>query len=371
MVVSSGMPTEQYPLQGIFEFDQAKALSQAGCEVVFLAIDLRSARRWRKWGVSKGNKDGVDYYVINIPIGRFPLKYFCRIGEMCLYRLYKLVVKTHWKPDVIHAHFTEMGCITSDFAKKIEVPYVVTEHSSKINQYRISGELKDCALKAYKGASVVIAVGNSLAHNIQRHTGISPKVVPNIIDTELFFRCKRQKHEGFHLVTTSNLIVLKRTWQILQALARIDTKDIDYRLTIIGDGPEMESLQHWAKTLNMENRITLAGYQSRENIASIYETADVFIMVSSSETFGVAYVEAMAAGLPVIATRCGGPEDFVNNNNGLMVDVDDIHQIAEAIKTIYYNINKYDAEQLRTFVRSRFSAEAVGKELISIYHGLV
>lgn len=371
MIVSSGLPSEKYPLIGIFEFDQAKALKQAGNSVSFLAVDLRSALRWRKWGITKGVKDGVDYYIYNFPVGRLPLSIICLIGTWCLKQLFRIAVKDHGEPDIIHAHFTEMGCITSRLKLGDSIPYIITEHSSKMNQYVISDELKICASEAYNNAKVVVSVGSCLANNIYRHTGCKPIVIPNIIDTELFFRCKKKKHEGFHLVTTSNLIILKRTWQILQALAMIDPSVIDFKLTVIGDGTEKDTLLYWREVLHLSERVDIVGYKSRESIASIYETADAFIMVSSSETFGVAYVEAMAAGLPVIATRCGGPEDFVNSSNGILVDVDDIIQISCAIKKIYNKRDSFDEDSLREFVRSSFSPNIIAEKLMKIYNEII
>lgn len=369
MVVSSGLPTEKYPMLGIFELDQAKALQQEGNKVTFLVVDLRSVRRWRKWGFSKGQKDGVDYYVFNFPGGRIPLKYLCAIGTRCLKIIYKKALKDNGKPDMFHAHFTEMGCITSRVAQKEGIPYVVTEHSSKMNQYNVSDDLRECAKEAYGNASAVISVGTALAKNIFRHTGYKPVIIPNIIDTNLFSHCQRREHKCFNLVTTSNLITLKRTWQILQALAMIDPKDIDYHLSVIGDGPERDSLMHWCSALNLTGRVTIAGFQPRESIASFYETADVFILVSSTETFGVAYVEAMAAGLPVIATKCGGPEDFINQDNGILVEVDNISQIARAIKEIHNNYNNYNSTIIKKQVEA-YSPKTVAGRLMNVYESI-
>ena len=68
LVVSRGYPSEKYPLHGIFEFDQAKALAKAGCKVIFACVDLRSLRRWRKWGYERLIKVGVVIYAINISL---------------------------------------------------------------------------------------------------------------------------------------------------------------------------------------------------------------------------------------------------------------------------------------------------------------
>lgn len=370
MVVSSGLPTEKYPMLGIFELDQAKALQQEGNKVTFLVVDLRSVRRWRKWGFSKGQKDGVDCYVFNFPCGRIPLKYLCAIGTRCLKIIYKKALKDNGNPDIFHAHFTEMGCITSRVAQKEGIPYVVTEHSSKMNQYNVSDDLNECAKEAYGNASAVISVGTALANNIYRHTGYKPVVIPNIIDTKLFSHCQRKEHKGFNLVTTSNLITLKRTWQILQALSMIDPDVIDFHLTVIGDGSERDSIVHWRNVLNLAERVSLVGYQPREIIANIYETADVFILVSSTETFGVAYVEAMAAGLPVIATKCGGPEDFVTQDNGILVEVDNINQMAYAIQRLYNYYENYDSAKIKKQVEA-YSPNVIAGNLMEIYKSIL
>lgn len=86
--------------------------------------------------------------------------------------------------------------------------------------------------------------------------------------------------------------------------------------------------------------------------------------------FGVAYVEALAAGLPIIATKCGGPEDFVDDSNGILVEVDNIKQNTDAIVKIYSNISNYKEEDLKDFVKSRFSPNVVANKLQNIYKGI-
>lgn len=72
LIIARGYPTNKYKMNGIFEFDQAKALVEAGHNVFYAAIDLRSLRRWRKWGIERKSIDGVNIYAINIPCGRIP-----------------------------------------------------------------------------------------------------------------------------------------------------------------------------------------------------------------------------------------------------------------------------------------------------------
>lgn len=84
----------------------------------------------------------------------------------------------------------------------------------------------------------------------------------------------------------------------------------------------------------------------KKKIAEQLSKSDCFVLASQSETFGVAYIEALAMGVPVIATKCGGPEGFVNENNGIMIDVDSESQLIEAMKYMYNNSDKYDREEI-------------------------
>ena len=74
-IIANGYPTEKYRGVGIFELDQAKALAAKGHQIVYLAVDLRSIRRWRKWGFESLVKDNVEIRAINIPLGRFQIRY--------------------------------------------------------------------------------------------------------------------------------------------------------------------------------------------------------------------------------------------------------------------------------------------------------
>jgi glycosyltransferase involved in cell wall biosynthesis len=107
---------------------------------------------------------------------------------------------------------------------------------------------------------------------------------------------------------------------------------------------------------------------AREEMAREYSNADCFALASRCETFGVAYAEAMAAGLPVIATRCGGPEDFVNSNCGLLVKTDDDEAMAEAMADMVSNSkSRYSPSAIRAQVESSFAPEVIAGELIDVY----
>ena len=100
-IIANGYPTEKYRGVGIFELDQAKALAAKGHQIVYLAVDLRSIRRWRKWGFESLVKDNVEIRAINIPLGRFPNKILHFFGIIGLSWIYKRAIRDFGKPDII------------------------------------------------------------------------------------------------------------------------------------------------------------------------------------------------------------------------------------------------------------------------------
>jgi len=95
------------------------------------------------------------------------------------------------------------------------------------------------------------------------------------------------------------------------------------------------------------------------------------VLVSQSETFGVAYIEALSMGVPVIATKCGGPEVFVNDKNGLLIDVNNKKQLIEAMKYMYNNIDRYDRKAISRDIREKFSSAAVANKIEEVYKVLL
>jgi glycosyltransferase involved in cell wall biosynthesis len=102
-----------------------------------------------------------------------------------------------------------------------------------------------------------------------------------------------------------------------------------------------------------------------------YRDCDAFILVSRAETFGVVYVEALASGKPVIATRCGGPEAIVHEGNGLLVPIGDVPAIASAMVKMACNSDRYVAEKIRSDFMKRFSGPAVVGQLLALYRSVL
>ena len=381
-ILSRGIPTEQYPTNGVFEFDQACALQEAGCQVVFLALDLRSARRVRRWGFQSFTRNGVAVRVLSVPLGNLPKKIFYPIGSWALQKLYARAVKEFGKPDVLHAHFTDYGYLAAKLKETEQVPLVLTEHSSLVNQDKLPSDIEQAAKLAFARADKLIAVSPALAEKMREHSHRGVLWIPDMVDTELFAYTGEHEQmrtlweetelEGgeFSFLSCGNLRKVKRMDVLIQAFARAFRDCPKVHLTICGQGEEEGNLRKLIYDLKMENRIELAGIRPREEIAQRLQQADCFVLASVSETFGVSYLEALSCGVPVFATRCGGPECFVNEHNGLMVEPDDVEGLASAMLTMYCNGGSYNRAAIAQEVRNHYSSQAVAARLMEQYEQL-
>ena len=315
-IVSRGYPSDKYVTNGIFEFDQAKALAEAGHQVVFLAVDLRSIRRKRKFGRESFEKNGVFVEAINVPCGKIPQGLLRAVRKTALKKLYKSCEKKYGKPDIIHSHFLEISYTAAQVLSGKNIPMVMTEHLSALNNKVISQKLIDTGKNTYRFYDKVITVGDNLAKSLEKNFGVSSVIIPNVADTETFsLNLNNKKTDGssvnnLRIISVGSLIKRKNMDLLIKAFARLHSIKPASYLDIYGKGVEKENLQELISSKGLKDFAVLHGAKSRKEIAEKMAEADFFALASSVETFGVVYIEALSAGLPVVAAISGGPENF-------------------------------------------------------------
>lgn len=375
LIMSRGYPEKNNKVLGIFEMDQAKALQNLGIKVVFLSTDLRSIRRWRKWGYERKTVDGIEVFGMNIPLGRVSPGLLDRATRFSTKYLYKKILKEKGKPDILHAHFVNQGHMGTLLKAEHDIPLVITEHSSQFNKEEISETLLEKGNKTYKKADELITVSPSLQKRIRERFGVDSIYIPNIVDTSLFSyeedEKETRKDDSFKFVSTGHLIPLKGNDITIKAFHKAFKDKPNIVLNIFGGGSERGNLENLIKSLKLDDRVRLMGQCDRKTIAEEYINSDAFVLASKSETFGVSYIEALASGLPVLATRCGGPEVFIDKSNGIFSDVDDIDGLARSMKYMYENIDKFDREKISKETISKFSPQTIAKELVGIYKNIL
>ncbi len=161
------------------------------------------------------------------------------------------------------------------------------------------------------------------------------RVIPNFVDTELF----RRRVDGYHrnalanseekiLMHISNFRPVKRVEDVVRVAARVMDK-VPARLILIGDGPDRPLADERARNLGIGDRVVFLGKQ--EQVAELLGSADLFLLPSESESFGLSALEAMASEVPVVGTRCGGLEELVRDGvTGRLLPVGAVDAMAQA-----------------------------------------
>lgn len=232
----------------------------------------------------------------------------------------------------------------------VNVPYLLTLQEGDPWEHMFSRwfiiPFRPLLTYSFKHASVIQTISTYLAAWAKR-MGYQGEiaVVPNGVDLGRFLRTKHPRilTEGIvNLVTTSRLVHKNALDEVIRALVLLPE---NVQFVIYGDGSDEEELRTLSKELNVEDRVLFKGYLSHEELAHAFETAHIFVRPSRSEGMGNSFIEAMAAGLPVIGTQVGGIADFLfdekrnpdKSTTGWAVDVDSPGQIAEAVKDIMTN----------------------------------
>jgi len=265
-------------------------------------------------------------------------------------------------PDLIHARAIYPGGVAAvELGRRFDVPVVITEHLGPFPppQLCVGGNrLMPFILEAYAGATALSADGSVLARRMST-LALAAEVctLPNFLPDEFGASAKRREPQsGFHFLSTGWPSREKGTDILLRAFARLDPP---VRLTVIGASPQIGQFQTLAMELGVSDRVRWLGAVAREQLPAQLSACDAFVLPSQGENFGVAYIEALAFGKPLIATRCGGPEDIVRPSNGLLVPIGDVEALAAAMGQIMRTIAQYDPAVLRRDFLERFSASSV------------
>ena len=266
-----------------------------------------------------------------------------------------------------------MAAIAAPVCREKNLPLVITEHTSALNAPDPGKALVKTMRKTYPLADALLAVSSLLAGSIYRHTGAKAVVVPNIIDTQSFSAVKEDNVPGepFRFVASGFLIERKGYDLLLRAAGDLRRRGYALALTVFGDGPEREALEKLAESEGVRDCVDFRGQCTRGELGEAYPQMDAFVLASRRETFGVVYIEAMAAGLPVIATRCGGPEDFVTEENGILIPVDDAAALTDAMEHMMLHRREYDSASIAADIRRKFAPETIAARLTAVYEEIV
>jgi glycosyltransferase involved in cell wall biosynthesis len=197
-------------------------------------------------------------------------------------------------------------------------------------------------------------------------------VIPDAYDEELFGHVDRVRPRGAstRVVSVGRLVEVKGYDLLVEAVARLVAAGTDVELEIIGVGPNGPALGERIAALGLAERVRLRGSLARGDLPGVLAAADLFASPSRREGFGVAIVEALATGLPVVATRSGGPEDIVGDGDGVLVDPGSADALAAGIAEAIGRLDSFDAAGIAARARERFSRQVVAGRLVALYRDI-
>ena len=376
LVLPSWYGTADRPVTGTFFRDQALALQRVGLRVGVAYVEPRSLRGFGFRALAESHfqvSETVEGGVLTLrQHGWNPLAQTLPGGLLWARMMSALVsryVRLQGPPDIIHAHASLWaGYAALHVSARYATPFVVTEHSSQFRLGSFPRALLARALRVFRAAAATIAVSESLRHAMSDY-GVRSEilVVPNTVDPE-FWTLPPQPRGGapFTFCAVGHLVPVKRFDTLIRAFATRFRGKPDVRLVIGGDGASRQDLESLARALGVHGQVHYLGALSREGVRQAMWEAHCFVSPSLVETFGVVLIEALSTGLPVIATRSGGPEDIIVPEVGVLLDAGDEQTLGAAMAAVRDG-PAYDPHLLRRHAIQRYGYQAVGARLRGVY----
>lgn len=290
-----------------------------------------------------------------------------KLKEFLFKKIFKKYIQENGLPDIIHLHSFMNGESAVWIKNKYNIPYVITEHYSGFARNTLSKKDLRRAAYIFENADYRVAVSKQFSDLLQNKFELDFSYIPNIVNTEYFECGKKDDDNYFDYIHIAFLDTKKNQSMLINAFYRAFKTDKNIRLAIVGDGPEYNNLKNTIDSLGMQDQIRMYGRADREEVRTLLQQSDAFVLSSYYETFSIVVIEAMACGLPVIATKCGGPESIINSNKlGLLSDINEKALARELLK-LYINRGEYDSKFIRQYTEDNFSEEAIVKKLSSVY----
>lgn len=298
----------------------------------------------------------------------FPFLAYKKASELC---------KKH-KYNFINTHFTvPTGPLGVWMSKKYKIKNILSIHGgdiydpSKKNSPHKKWYFRAVVNWVLNNSDFVVAQSSNTKDNTKKyykcHKDI--KIIPLPYEPFIFMEIPRKElgleDDTFYIVSVGRLVVRKGFDFLIRSIAEIKNEKV--KAIIIGDGPEKENLQRLSEYLGISERIIFLGFVSEERKFQYLSNANLYVLSSMHEGFGIVLQEAMQVGLPIIATNNGGQVDFVKEGkNGFLIKFGDINMARKKIDAVINNEILYNKEAIK---KSIFKFEL--KEIAAKYKSLI
>lgn len=373
VVIPTWYRTANNPNGGIFVCEEIKALKKEGVNgtILFVDLDFRNLKSvFSSPVISETNfNDILEIRADGFGFPKVNLKLVEKWSDIHL-QLMKKYLDKNPTPELIHAHSFFGGYAAMRLSEKYNIPYIVTEHFSAFLTGKIEPWKKEMIRSVFDKADKLIVVSEHLKNKVKDYTSNSIEVIPNAIDTQFFKPPNLHNNKNtFQFITVGGVRKEKRYDELVKAFCKLPLEiKSKCALKIIGNGPLENELIQQINNLPKENDVQYLGELSREEVLKNLQESDAFVCSSLYETFGIAVLEAMSVGLPVISTRCQGPEVFINKDTGVLTSIEEMDN---QLLWMFNNHNQFDRKKISDFVKGKFDISILTKQRIKIYQNVL
>lgn len=367
LFVTTNWPTDASPVDGTFVREHALAAATRS-EVAVVHLQREPGRS----GLYEIASLEEPLQALRVKYRRFgrPLSYgaFAAGAAAALRRLRR----DGFKPDVLHANSFFSAVAALGPARMLRKPLVYTEHWTVFiaeNPGRLSRPQARLARFALTQADLVLPVSEDLRAAL---AGLAPRarfqVVPNAVDEQLFHPADSPRADGAVRLLAAGLMDDGRKGfdLLLHAAARLRTVRDDFRLDVLGDGKNRSAYETLSRRLGLNDVVTFHGLRPKQEVAEAMRQADLFVLTSRYENNPCVVIEALASGVPVVATRVGGVPEVVQPEDGVLTDADP-EQITAALDGAIDRLDAFDRRSIACGARERYGRDEIGSRLAEVY----
>ena len=366
LMIPSWYGTKTAPLLGSFYKEQAEELAARGHRVAVLYAEVGGSFRPADNQKMHDVVNGVETYIWVKPnlTPRWE-KGRCFQRTRMLERMYRQLEKTWGRPDVVNLRSSLQGYEAVTLCRRHQLPLFFMEHSSFVVTEGKNSAARKRLYAVMDAANVNACVGSTLLAVMQPYKA-DTRVIPDFVDERRFFiREKEDPHAPFTFAAMGQLRPIKGHDTLIRAFARLrQMTDRPVQLRIAGAGGLREYLQGIIREEGLEEVCHLVGNIPREQVVDFMNDCDCFVCSSRTEMLSCVLHECAACGRPAIGTMCGGPQDIITDETGLLVPVDDVEAMAEAMLTMLDKAPTYDRQAIRRHIIEKFGRDAVCNALV-------
>ncbi len=356
---------------GVVATELGKLLAERGHDIHFITYDMpfrlvRFHQNIRYHGVEANR-----YAVFKYP--PYDLALASRMAQ---------VAKTY-QLDLLHVHYAIPHAIAAVLAKQMvgdHLKVVTTLHGTDITVLGEDPSLRDIICFGIQNSDAVTAVSDSLVKQTYDLFCVDKHVerIYNFVDTSVYYprdvsslRAKYTDRGEKLLLHISNFRPVKRPMDVI-SIFHLVLREIPSRLLLVGEGPEMPRIIEQVKKLGIDSRVIFLGKQ--DEVSQLISLADLLLLPSEKESFGLVALEAMACGVPVIASNAGGlPEVVEHGRTGFLSDVGAVEEMADHAIRLFKDeaLHQAFARAGIERVRKHFSGEQIVRQYEELYDQVV